>query len=91
MKKKIWIALIIILFVLFIPIPSGTYKDGGTRVYTALTYKIVKWKRLQGEEGLYEKTRVYPFPLNFKSIGSLWYLEEQNRQGTFFLDQNICL
>ena len=79
MKKKIWIALIIILFVLFIPIPSGTYKDGGTRAYTALTYKIVKWKRLQGEEGIYEKTRVYSFPLNFKSIGSLWYLEEQNR------------
>lgn len=79
MKKKIWIVLIIILFVLFIPIPSGTYKDGGTRAYTALTYKIVKWKRLQDEEGLYEKTRVYPFPLNFKSIGSLWYMEEQYR------------
>lgn len=46
MKKKTWIVLIILLLILFIPIPSGTYKDGGTRVYTALTYKIVKWKRL---------------------------------------------
>ena len=42
MKKKIWIPIVIVLIaVLFIPIPSGVYKDGGTREYTALTYKIV--------------------------------------------------
>ena len=43
-KKLIGILLIILLLlILFVPIPSGIYKDGGTRVYTALTYKIVKW------------------------------------------------
>lgn len=77
MKKKTWIVLIILLLVLFIPIPSGTYKDGGTRAYTALAYKIVKWKRLIDADGIYEKTRIYPFPQNFKSMSSLWYQEEQ--------------
>ena len=73
MKKKIWIPIVIVLIaVLFIPIPSGVYKDGGTREYTALTYKIVDWNRLTGE-GTYNETRVYFFPYNFKSIGDLWY------------------
>jgi hypothetical protein len=51
MKKKIIVILIIvgILTVLFTPIPSGVYKDGGTRVYSALTYKIVDWNKLTGE------------------------------------------
>ena len=48
MKKKIWIPIlvVVILAILFVPIPSGVYKDGGTREYTALTYKIVDWNRL---------------------------------------------
>lgn len=35
MKKKIWIPIVIVLIaVLFIPIPSGVYKDGGIeRIY----------------------------------------------------------
>lgn len=60
MKKKIWICIagVVLLAILFVPIPSGTYKDGGTRAYSALTYKIVKWQRdtrfrcLQGHQGL---------------------------------------
>ena len=34
MKKKIWIpiaAVVILLAVLFLPIPQGSYDDGGTR------------------------------------------------------------
>ena len=33
MKKKIWICIagVVLLAILFAPIPSGTYKDGGTR------------------------------------------------------------
>lgn len=44
MKKKALILIIslIALFVLFFPIPSGALKDGGTREYTALTYKLDK-------------------------------------------------
>lgn len=34
MKKKIWIPIVIVLIaVLFIPIPSGVCQDGGTREY----------------------------------------------------------
>ena len=48
MKKKIWIPILIVavIAILVIPIPTGTYKDGGTREYTSLTYKIVDWNRL---------------------------------------------
>lgn len=79
-----WI--IIILLVLFVPIPMGIYKDGGTKVYSALTYKIVKWNRLiarQDENGewigdTYSKTVTYWFPNNFKSIDELWEIEQKN-------------
>ena len=56
-KKKIWIpiAAVILLAVLFVPIPTGHYKDGGTKEYTALTYKIVNWKRITGDS-VYDKT-----------------------------------
>ena len=76
LSKKIWIPMVILvlLAVLFVPVPSGVYKDGGTRAYTALTYKVVKWRRLVGI-GRYENTSVYFFPNNFKSIDDLWELE----------------
>ena len=78
MKKKIWIPIlvVVILAILFVPIPSGVYKDGGTREYTALTYKIVDWNRLTDGGGTYSKTKVYFFPYNFKSVGDLWYYEK---------------
>lgn len=84
MKKKIWIPIVIVVFlvVLVIPIPSGVYKDGGTREYTALTYKIVDWNRLT-EDSTYDKTKVYFFPNNFKSIDSLWYMEEEEVEHSF--------
>lgn len=78
MKKKKWIwviGVVALLALLFVPIPSGTYKDGGTRTYTALTYKIVDWHRLSAD-GVYEETSVYFFPDNFKSIDALWEQED---------------
>ena len=77
MKKKIWIPIlvVVILAILFVPIPTGVYKDGGTREYTALTYKIVDWNRLTGDS-TYDETKVYFFPNNFKSIDRLWCYEE---------------
>ena len=57
MKKIAFISFLIIL-VLFVPIPKGSYDDGGTREYEALTYKIVRWNRLTSD-GVYRKTRVY--------------------------------
>lgn len=84
MKKKIWIpiAIVVLLAILFIPIPTGVCKDGGTREYTALTYKIVDWHRDTGDT-VYDKTRVYFFPYNFKSIDGLWYYEEDKVEHSF--------
>ncbi len=77
MKKTVWIPLIlalVILVVLFVPIPQGPCNDGGTRSYTALTYKIVDWRRIQGY-GLYENTRIYFGADRNKSLDELWQME----------------
>ena len=90
MKKKIMIPVIVVialLLVLFLPIPQGSYDDGGTREYTALTYKIVTWKRfvsVHNEDGemeridTYTHTSVYWLPDNYKSIDELWEMEYKN-------------
>lgn len=77
MKKKAGLIVIVavMIAILVIPVPTGVYKDGGTREYTALTYKIVDWNRMTGVS-IYDETRVYFFPHNFKSIDALWYYEE---------------
>lgn len=85
MKKKIWIPIVIafvLIAVLAIPISSDVFNDGGTREYTSLTYKIVDWNRLTGEE-IYDKTKVYFFPNNFKSLDDLCILEEENIEYSF--------
>lgn len=86
MKRKLIISLVVILVlgVLFFPIYKGSYDDGGTRVYDALTYKIVVWNKLYvnmaednqpAESTAYKKTSVYWFPHNIKSIDELWQME----------------
>ena len=77
MKKKIWILILCLGLVLFTPIPTGVYKDGGTKEFTALTYKIVKYNHLT-DGGIYKKLKIYPFPMNFFSIDSLLAREEKN-------------
>lgn len=89
MKKKIIIPAVIVIaivLVLFLPIPQGSYDDGGTHEYSALTYKIVKWNKMvsvYNEDGVmeridtYNNTSVYWFPNNFKSIDELWEMEYQ--------------
>lgn len=77
MKKKLIILCAVLLLLLVIPIPTGAYKDGGTREYTALTYKIVDWNHMTAD-GVYDKTKVYPFPMNFLSLDSLLRREEKN-------------
>jgi hypothetical protein len=76
-NNNAWIKIIagsIILAILVIPVPEGVCQDGGTRSYTALTYKIVVWNRLM-PDWKYEKTTVYWFPRNFQSIDTLWEVE----------------
>ena len=87
MKKKIWILIVtvvLLLAVLFIPYSRLEYKDGGTKVYTALTYKIVKWKRLgNADDEMYQKTKVYFFPDSRKSYDELWSMEDEETKKTF--------
>lgn len=85
MKRKLWIILlsVIVLAILFLPIPKSPYKDGGTQEYAALTYKIVDWNRLTDDGNIYEATRIYFFPNNFRSIDNLWYYEKDNVPNMF--------
>lgn len=82
-KKDLLLTIVFIVLIMVLPVPS-TFKDGGTKTYSALTYKIVKWNRLVAsdetnnkfiENGCYHKTSVYLFPENFKSIDSLYSIE----------------
>ena len=80
MKKKIWIPIVItvvLLVILFVPIPNGQMKDGGTKVYSALTYKIVDWNRLYND-GTYSATKVYFGADAWKSVDDLFAKEEPN-------------
>ena len=86
--KKILIASIVLVItaaiILFLPIPQGTYKDGGTKVYASLTYKIVVWNKYlasspdgsnKGDLHIYRKVSIYWFSDKDKSIDELWEIE----------------
>ena len=98
MKKKIWIpiaAAVILLAILFVPIPMGSYDDGGTREWVALTYKIVDWNRIS-TDGVYEKTRFYGPAVKNKSIDELWKLEQEQigvhmTATVVYIDENTVL
>ena len=80
MKKKLWIVtliVIVVLGVLVIPFRTGTMRDGGSKEYRALTYRIVDWNRMT-DEGIYKKTRIYFFGDVSKPIDELWAREEPN-------------
>ena len=81
-KTKVVISAIVvcILLALFVPVPTGMYKDGGTRTYTALTYKIVKWRVFVDAENTYENTSVFWYPDNFKSYEELWNIEKSKKR-----------
>lgn len=80
MKRKIILtslAVLLLVAILFVPIPDGQCLDGGTRTYTALTYKIVAWNRLT-TDGVHQATQVYWLPHNFRSVDELWAYEKPN-------------
>ena len=73
MKKFVIIVVILLVAaVAFVPIPSSG--NGATKVYSALTYKLVKWDEFSGGTKLHG-TKVYFLPDNFKSMEQL--LEEE--------------
>jgi len=79
MKKKIILGIIIavtLLLVLTVPYKIETYKDGGTKEYTSLTYKVVDWNK-QVDGGKYENRSFYFFPKNTKSVDELWKTEAE--------------
>ena len=89
MKKKIIITAVIVIalvLILFLPIPQGSYDDGGTRDYNAITYKIVRWNKIivevdengQTVHNTYRNTSVFWCPDNQKSIDELWQIEKVN-------------
>lgn len=75
-KIRIPVVVLLLLAVLFVPVSVGVMDDGGTRVYSALTYKVIKWHRMIGMgDDYYDATKVYVFPKNFKSVSELWEAE----------------
>ena len=74
MKNKllIFIICLLITILLLTPFSIKIYEDGGTKSYQSLTYKIVKWHKLEQDPF----TKVYWFPNHFKSIDALWDLEK---------------
>ena len=58
MKKRVLVILLVVLLLvlLVVPIPMGVYEDGGTREYTALTYKIIDWNRII-DDSVYDRVR----------------------------------
>ena len=84
MKKRIRILCIILVLILVIPMPISPLKDGGTREFVALTYKVVIYRHLYGEgEGYkqYKAVKVYLFPDNFTDIGELIDREMEKVRG----------
>lgn len=63
MKKKYIILVIIVLIILLFP-KRAIYEDGGTRTYTALTYKVIVWKQIEGKTGI----EIHFFPNNFHHL-----------------------
>ena len=78
MKKRLLIICIVVTILLIIPIPTGVVRDGGTKTYTALTYKIVDWNHECGDGAVFDKTKVYFFPKNFTSLDELIKQELEN-------------
>ena len=70
MKKIIIIIIAVLLAGVIIPVPK-TYADG-TKSYSALAYKIVKWNRPFYKNLMFTQTEVYKFPHSLKSVDELW-------------------
>ena len=83
-KNKWWLICLLLFAVLFLPVPVGVYKDGGTREFQALTYKLVDWNRLTENGGIYERLRVYFPPHCYRSIDALWDREKKESFSEFY-------
>lgn len=74
MKKKIVIiGITVVVFVILVFPIKVQYKEGGTIMYNSLTYKIIVWNALMGENEIKTGTEVHLFPNNFHDYA--YYLE----------------
>ncbi len=68
MNKSVFFKRILIssiLIALFFP-TQEIYKDGGTKTYTSMTYKVIHWNQLEKEDGSHKTgTEFFFFPNNF--------------------------
>ena len=68
---------VICLAILFVPNPSGSYNDGGSKKYESVLYEVIDWNRTQEFDGtsFYEenqKMRIYFFPFNCYEYEAKW-------------------
>jgi len=63
-KKSIWVVAAVILIIILVFPVRNTYKDGGTKTYTSLTYKVIIWNQLDGKHGI----ELHIVPQNFHSL-----------------------
>ena len=90
---KRWILLMItfVLAILLVPYEKAYIDDGGTIVYEAIAYKVVKWNRdiivvnTKDDNGkkeevsrreVYDETKIYFFGDRFKSLNELYKMEK---------------
>ena len=68
-KKGVIIIVIIIVVLLLIPFPLQA-RDGGTRIYNAILYKVVVWHRIDETQPGGYKTgiEVHFIPNNFNDL-----------------------
>lgn len=73
MRKKYWILITIgIVFILSLIPHYVVLKDGGTKTFTSLLYKVIVWNHIYKSKtqqfNRYHKTELYIFPNNFHSM-----------------------
>lgn len=85
MKKKTVIIILVIMLVaaLVIPIPLQPLNAGGTRIYQALTYRIVQWDTMT-PDGPLQATRVYWLLEAHQPMDSLMFREMETMPNKFY-------
>lgn len=82
-RKKIITILVIFVWCVILFVPAKVRcLDGGTTIYTSLTYKVIIWKRFAIRRGdsaeRAEGTEVHLFPNNFHDLEYYWEKSEYN-------------
>ena len=85
MKKRYWIFILTLaVIILFFPIKQ-VYRDGGTKEYTAILYKVIKWNKIREFEENKTGTEIYWFP---KNLHSLDYYDDPRPSAVAFGNEN---